>query len=540
MKKTTFLWLLVLLLSPLNAQDDATLLAELAEEDRDAVEALVLYPPETRLAILEASRHPEALIRLESMQARTRGEFENLLSSYDREVQAAVWDLTRYPDLLDRLVVEGKGEGAPTRRLLEEYPEPIRKRALQMATEYHRLLYQIYELQTDADIAFAQLLGYYPEATQQALQLLIDLPEVLTILTEHIRLTVLIGDVYSRNPEWLLQHADSLNLEVAREQAREYQDWKESLEKDPAARDDLIASAEAFADEYGYDDDYYDDTPDDDIYYEEPDRRVIEHHYYYHYPYWWGYPSWYLYPRWRPLPWWYDWGFYFQPGRSGIVVIGLPSYYFVSWYFHYPYHHYYYPHLSARFVNYYYGHRQSTGSIVAGVERWKETHRSVVRDEWLAQPEGRVARIREYGRLEKERLDFNRRHPERSLSAEEYLEKNRNQYPRLRRELEPATPPPQRERELGRDQRREPERRTDRVPQMKQPQPPVPRTERPQQRPLNREEWQRIEKAKEQHRRQWDRSKTPPPRTAPRTAPAPRTKEKTTPPKRQPPKKNKG
>ena len=38
------------------AQTDLSLLGDLAEENKKSVEALVLYPAETRLAILQAAR----------------------------------------------------------------------------------------------------------------------------------------------------------------------------------------------------------------------------------------------------------------------------------------------------------------------------------------------------------------------------------------------------------------------------------------------------------------------------------------------------
>ena len=48
------------------AQTDLSLLGDLAEENKKSVEALVLYPPETRLAILQATKSPEILVKMQN------------------------------------------------------------------------------------------------------------------------------------------------------------------------------------------------------------------------------------------------------------------------------------------------------------------------------------------------------------------------------------------------------------------------------------------------------------------------------------------
>ena len=62
-----------LILMPLLAlaQTEQALLAQLLEEEQKTVEALALYPANTRTDILEASKYPEALIKLETMQGKT-------------------------------------------------------------------------------------------------------------------------------------------------------------------------------------------------------------------------------------------------------------------------------------------------------------------------------------------------------------------------------------------------------------------------------------------------------------------------------------
>lgn len=414
----------------LQAQDDKAMLAQLAEEEREAIEALVLYPEETRRAILEASLYPEALIKMDRLQVQTRNSFQDMLETYPRSTQEVIWDVTRYPELVRRLVVEGEGSPGRISDILRDFPEAVHDNARLAGTDHYDVLVEIDRLQASANRAFAAILAGYPPRAQDALRQLLELPEVLSLLTEHIDLTILVGDVYQREPEWVLHKADSLSLEVARAQARELEDWKTALESDPEAAGELRASARDFADEYGYDDEYY-TYPEDDIYYDDrPDRYVVEHHYYYHYPYWFGYPYWYAYPRWRPYPYWYDWGFYFGPGQT-IVVIQMPSFYFTHWYFYRPRHHYYYPHLSARFVRHYYGYRRSGSSICATVNTWYNHNQGVVTQSWLDDGPRLVQNFREFGNFEDARERYNSEHPSRTVTQREFLEQHSQRYPVL-------------------------------------------------------------------------------------------------------------
>lgn len=427
--------LLFLLLTSAQAQEDKALLGELVEAEEAAVNALVLYPEETRVAILETSLYPEALIKLEHIQSQTKERFQELLEPYSQPTQEVIWDLTRYPDLIDKLVEQRPKTSKDWQALLTDYPDIIHQRAKTAYQDYLPELKIIDALNTEASLAFETLLVEYPTTTQEALRHLLPLPEVLSILTENIRLTVLVGALYRREPDWLLMQVDSLNLVVARQNVQELEDWKASLEEDPTAMKELTASAESFGEEYSYDDDYYDYTTQDDLYYQ--DRRagrVMHDYYFYHFPYWFGYPEWYYYPRWRLYPSWYDWGFYWGANRN-IVVIGLPSFYFTHWYFHSPRHHYRWSHLSAHFTRHYSAHPRNGSSITTGIRVWQHQNREVVSREWLQDDGALSNRFREYGKFESDRVKYNRTHPQRVVSQRQFIEKNSRRYPTITKEI---------------------------------------------------------------------------------------------------------
>lgn len=411
------------------------ILASLVEEEQEAINALVLYPAEIRTVILESTRNVEALLKIESIQSSTRKSFIELLEVYPLDVQKMVWDLSRYPDLISRLA---NLEDQPIAYVLNNYPEVIHARAEQVYYNHESLLWKVDDLNRAAEAAFESILKNYPDHVQLNLRQLLDLPEVLSILTENIRMTILVGDMYSKNPEWIIRKADSLNLEIVRQNAKDLEDWKESLESDPEAFEEMQASAASYTDEYEYDDEYYDGFGDD-LYYDESSGRyynqaeeevLIQHHYNYHYPYWFGFPTWYEYPYWRPRPYWYDWGFYYRPGRT-IVIIGLPSIHFTHWYFHQAHHHAYWPRLSAHFVKHYNHHPRTYNSITTTVNKWHRQNEGVISKRWLSDDGQLDKRFVEFGKFENAREKFNKRNPKTPVSQREFISRNSPRYPTI-------------------------------------------------------------------------------------------------------------
>lgn len=537
-KNRLSLWVLGLFLFPLfiSAQPETPLFDDWEAADKAAVEALVMYPQNTRNAILEAALYPELLIKIEGLQNETSESFQELIAGLDQDEQAALYDLSRYPGLVSRLAL-AKEIGARTiNDILEDYPEVIHARARKAYRDQGALLMRMDELHLNADHQFNVLIATYPSVTREAFHELTELPEVLSLLTENIRMTILVGDLYQKDPDRLHRQLDSLNLVVAEANAKELENWKESVANDPEVMAELRSASEEFAEEYGYDDEYY---AYDDMYADgrrTADRYVVEQYFYYNYPYWFGFPRWYYYPRWRPYPIWYESGFYVVLDGS-FVIHQLPTFYFTHWYFYQPYHHYYYPHLSRHFVRHTFrAPRPGTSSIAVTVSSWQRNNREVITEAWLRNDRNSVERFREYGKFEMDRTQYNRKKQEKELSPTEYLERHKNRYPTLNRANVTRSGQIQTERPVTRpktnasavEQRPTVPRRTD--------QPKIER-ERIQITPRIRTETKtreapKVKKGVDQHRRTIERSRSTSPRVTPRTTTpraTPRTVPKTQP-----------
>ncbi|HLP95185.1 MAG TPA: hypothetical protein VK168_14175 [Saprospiraceae bacterium] len=514
-----FFWLVCSILPfQVNAQADLALLKDLAEENKKSVEALVLYPVETRLAILEATRHPELLIKMQDMKLRTSQAFQTLIEDFPRSTQDVFYDLSRYPGLTERLVMHQQDARA-LRKDLELLPEFKREDAFGVATRQMATLIQIQQLDQTTNAAFARLMSGYTISTRKAFEHLLQMPEVVDLLNEDLRFTILVGETYRDNPGWVIQQMDSLNLVVARSHAEELDNWQKTIENDPAAQAELQAASREYAKENGYIRETSDDLYADEGYYSEEDEPAAVYHYYEPYPYWYGYPWWEPFPRWRPYPWWWDWGCQFYPGQ--VVVVYLPSYHFMDWYFGYPYHHVHYNHLSTHFVNHYYGHRRSGTTISTGVRDWHERNRTVISDDFLADKGRLPERLKDFGRFEQDWKTQSTRNPEKALTKEEFLDKNPKKYPDIQQSREKAATELQRESKIKREKetrwappkapaKPEPAPANQQRPPRVQPSAPTPQPPTRKERPSRQTNPDTPDAAKDYHRQKWEQIKPAP------------------------------
>ncbi len=450
-------WLVMLMLFatiPLfsTAQTDDAMLQQLMVDEQEELEAISMYPQEIRLAILEIAANPEVLVRIQALQKETSEQFKTLLQNQEQDQQEEIWELTRYPGLLEEIVDGGKKNKSTLREIAANYPEGIREYAIFHGNRNYTTLAHIYELNNAADAAMQGLLRDYPSTITSAAYALTQQPEILGILSDNLNMTIVLGDLYNRDPERVLALTDSLALEAARKNAQELEDWKQSLAEDPEALQELEEAARNYAEDNGYAQEDYS---------RRVDQRVVEvHHHYHPYPYWYGYPWWYNYPTydryymsygsswwygyptWYPRPYWYHWGFYYGPGGN-MVIWGLPSYHFSSWYFNYPQHHYHWSHFTNHCVQFQHQHRTSVSSFNRTVTRWTRETEDKMGPQFFKEDRNRVNRIQELGHLESSVQEYQADHPTRPVTTQTYLKENRKQYPAIvKDEVKPDYQPP--------------------------------------------------------------------------------------------------
>jgi hypothetical protein len=408
------------------AQSSDALLARLMQDDKASIEALVLYPEGTRNDILQASLYPEMVVRISEMQRLTSQQFADLLAPFSQDDQQRFWEVARYPGLVENIATRGGLKQAD----LQGFPDDVHDDAV-WADQYHRpTVMKMNDLYGASQTAFEALLRTYPPRAQTAFRNLVALPEVMNILSESLKMTVLVGDMYRKDPAWVSHKLDSLNLEVARKNAEDLQAWRDSLSANPQALQEFQQASEEFRAEQG-----------------QPvvtTQQVVQHttvvNYQYNpYPWWYGYPTWYGYPYWYPQPYYYDWGYYYGPG--GVIVVNyLPSPYFTWWYFQRPWHHHHYPHLTHHFLCYHEGHHNSPGGFHREVENWTDEHRNEFGKDWLKNDAGRPDRIKEFGQFEVSYHNAVATQPTKTPNQQTYFETHSKDYPKLNAAVQ-ASPP---------------------------------------------------------------------------------------------------
>jgi len=427
------------------------ILQQVSEDKQNIIETIALYNADQRAAVLEASTHPEVLVRMGNIRANTESSFKEKLSDVPEEDQKKIFNVTRYPDLMNAISSHREERSHDEMKvLLENFPEEIHEDAAFVNNNYFDLLLDVNQLYRQAEQDFQKMLAAYPNDISQTYVALSKLPEIVSLLSSNLDLIVLLGDEYQQRPKELTAELDSLNIVVAEARAKDLAAWKKELEENPEARKEYEQSANDFADNQTYDDEAY----TDDVYAgAKSDNHVKEvyvHHVWNYYPYWFGSPWWYGYECWAPYPWWYHWGFYYGPYNS-MVIWGFPSEFYMYWYFWYDPHMYYYPHYTDHIIHHYYGPRHMGSTIQPVYRQWEDQHKRELPDHWFKDDASRVDRIKEYGKFKMDYENTIRNKTDKSPTQREYLEKNSKRYPTLKPILKERPVPTETKPNLPRD-----------------------------------------------------------------------------------------
>jgi len=320
-----------------SAQTDLNKFKEIVKKDSSQINALAGYDAAVRKDILTVAQHPEVLTQLKEKQQASQAAFQNIIDKYDRDTQFGIYELSRYPNLLKELTLEGKLKKRDIENIILSYPEEIHEAALKYGRKRYKELAAIDHLNEKNKHDFEALISNYNTEFQNSIKRLIGTPEILSTMVDHAEFTRLAGSVYQQYPERMDAQLEIWHNQIKEAKAKELADYEKKIKEDPEAYEEMLAAAEQFAAE---------ETANKKI--TDPVKQEVEVVHVNHYSYWYGYPYWYSYPYWRPYPWYYHTGFYY--GSGGVIFIGMPSYWYVGW------HHRYYPNRYPHLTYHYYRH----------------------------------------------------------------------------------------------------------------------------------------------------------------------------------------
>lgn len=350
MKNLLFLFSIILS-AHLFSQNDEKIFDNLVSNDSSSVPSLFIYNDSVRTAVLIASTYPQGFVRLSEIQKTSSAAFAKTISKYNRSKQKQLWEITRYPGLTSLLIQNNDKSEKELGALLKHYPEKIISPAIYFTKKKYATLVDIDNIHSDFEAQYKNVIIDFPDFVKNSFNILLNYPDLLTILSENMKTTVTLGDLYKRNPQMVKRKVDSLNTEIAKENGIEYEDWKKGIANDTAVQKELKQISKKYSKDLEADDVYDGDEYDE--------NSIIELT---PYPYWAGYPYWYGYNYWYPNPWWFQLGFYW-PLDGGMMFFGLPTYHFGWWYYNQPRYYSRHPHTSDYFYQHYKGHRNSNSGL---------------------------------------------------------------------------------------------------------------------------------------------------------------------------------
>ena len=359
-------------------------LSQLIDEDRTTVDAIAGYNEKVQINIFQVAQTPEVLDKIEELQNRSKNQFREIIDNYDRDAQAAFYDMARYPNLIADLVSNGKPSSSEVNSIVSNYPEDIHETAKKYARMYFDVLLRIDQLNGEIDGAFQSYLEPYNPQTRESVNALLSYPEIVSILVEDKDFTTLLGETYSEDPQWVMRNLNRISLELAEQNKEDLDAYKNQIQNDPEAYNEMLDASEKFARE------------NNESRYESSSEPIVDVRIINSYPYWFGYPYWYTDPYWRPQPFYYHTGFY-RNHFGSVVFVGLPSYHFLHWQSYY--HPTMFPHLSYNYYSYYENHYMN---------RYRNSNRSMPHNGFYRSIESNVINNPRVNNSNLERIDHQR------------------------------------------------------------------------------------------------------------------------------------
>jgi len=359
-------------------------LLQMIDEDRTTVDAIAGYDENVQRDILQVAQTPEVLNRIEELQNRSKSQFMAIIDDYDRDAQAAFYEMARYPNLIADLVRNGKPSSSEVNQIVLNYPEDIHETAKKYTRKYFEVILRIDQLNSEIDDAFQSYLDPYDSDTHESVNTLLAYPEIVSILVEDKDFTTLLGAVYNEDPNWIEGNLNRISKELAEQNKEDLDAYKTQIQNDPEAYNEMLDASEKFAKE------------NNEVRYVSSSAPIVEVNVVNSYPYWFGYPYWYSNTYWRPRPVYYHTGFY-RNNYGNIVFVGLPSYHFIHWQsYNHPT---LFPHLSYNYYSYYQNHY---------VNRYRDSHRPVSHHTFYRSIESNIINNPRVNNSNLERIDHQR------------------------------------------------------------------------------------------------------------------------------------
>jgi len=219
----------IILSTNLFCQNDEKIFDNLVSNDSSSVPSLFIYNDSVRTAVLIASTYPQGFVRLSEIQKTSSAAFLKTISKFNHSKQKQLWEITRYPGLTTLLIQNKDKSEKELGALIKHYPEKIISPAIYFAKKKYATLVDIANIHSEFEAHYKNVIIDFPDFVKHSFDILLNYPELLTILSENMKTTVTLGDLYKRNPQMIKRKVDSLNTEITKANGIEYEDWKKGI-----------------------------------------------------------------------------------------------------------------------------------------------------------------------------------------------------------------------------------------------------------------------------------------------------------------------
>jgi hypothetical protein len=313
--------------------------------DESLMKAIAPYDEDIRNDILTATQYPDVLQKASQIRDNTSRAFQRTIQDYPQKKQNWFYEVSRYPDLMDKLAsMPRRTSKSEIEAMLPASATPeLKEAAWKLYDNHQNDLIKVASLNQDATIAFQNLIRPLGPTARNAFKSLEQMPDVLSLLNDHIDITARIGERYQNDPASVNRQLADIRDQLDDQNKQDQAAYRDQLAQDPQALQELDRASQDYASTGGYS--YPAPTGDRVVNYGSP------------YSYWFGYPSWYGSPMWYPGAFGYGAGIYLGLGGYSSFY-GFPSYGFSRWFYGGAYR--YYPNLYRRY-DYIYRNRIAGG-----------------------------------------------------------------------------------------------------------------------------------------------------------------------------------
>src|SRR5205814_381527 len=130
------------------------------------------------------------------------------------------------------------------RTMTASYPAQIGTSATELYPAHASDLKEMDKKYQDSNDAMENVISSLPQQAQADMRKIVGMPDVMNLLTDRIDLTVSLGEAYKNDPDGVRQDLDKLSAQIASDNAKELDAYKQKVAADPQLQTEMKQSAD--------------------------------------------------------------------------------------------------------------------------------------------------------------------------------------------------------------------------------------------------------------------------------------------------------